>query len=44
MAKTNDLNSAINGLRKSYKKVLKQAVQYASEEAKKMYIKKHFRA
>lgn len=35
MAKTNGLNSAIEELRKNYKQVLKEAVQYASKEAKK---------
>ena len=35
MAKTNDLNAAIEELRKNYKQVLKEAVQYATKEAKK---------
>ena len=35
MAKTKDLESAINELRKNYRTVLKQAVQYATEEAEK---------
>lgn len=35
MAKTKDLDSAINELRKNYRTVLKQAVQYATEEAEK---------
>lgn len=34
MAKTNDLNAAIEELRKNYRKVLKEAVQYATKEAK----------
>lgn len=35
MAKTKDLESAINELRENYRKVLRQAVQYATEEAEK---------
>ena len=35
MAKTNDLNTAIKELKKNYKKVLEEAVQYATEEAQK---------
>ena len=35
MAKTKDLESAINELRENYRKVLKEAVQYATEEAEK---------
>lgn len=35
MAKTNDLNTAIEELRKNYKQVLKEAVRYATKEAKK---------
>ena len=35
MAKTNDFSAAIKELRKNYKEVLKEAVQYATEEAKK---------
>ena len=35
MAKTEGLNSAINKLRKNYKRVLNGAVKYATEEAKK---------
>lgn len=35
MAKSNDLKTAIKELKKNYKEVLKEAVQYASEEAKK---------
>lgn len=35
MAKTNDLNATIKELKKNYKQVLKEAVQYATEEAEK---------
>jgi hypothetical protein len=35
MAKTNDLRASIQELKKNYRKVLQEAVQYASEEAKK---------
>lgn len=35
MAKTNGLDAAIEELRKNYKQVLKEAVQYATREAKK---------
>ena len=35
MAKTNSLEVAINELRKNYRKVLREAVQYATEEAQK---------
>ena len=35
MAKTNSLETAINELRKNYRKVLREAVQYATEEAAK---------
>ena len=35
MAKTNGLDAAIEELRKNYKQVLKEAVQYATKEAKK---------
>ena len=35
MAKTNDFNTAIKELKKNYKKVLVEAVQYATEEAQK---------
>ena len=35
MAKTNDLNTAIKELKKNYKQVLEEAVQYATEEAQK---------
>ena len=35
MAKTNSLETAINELRKNYRKVLREAVQYATEEAEK---------
>ena len=35
MAKGNDLNTAIKELKKNYKQVLKEAVQYATEEAQK---------
>jgi hypothetical protein len=40
MAKTKDLNAAANKLKKNYKEVLKKAVQYATEEAKKDVYKK----
>lgn len=35
MAKNNDLSIAIKELKKNYKQVLKEAVQYATEEARK---------
>lgn len=35
MAKTNDLNATIKELKKNYKEVLEEAVQYATEEARK---------
>ena len=35
MAKTNDFNATIKELKKNYKKVLMEAVQYATEEAQK---------
>ena len=35
MAKTNSLETAINELRKNYRRVLREAVQYATEEAEK---------
>lgn len=35
MAKTNGLDAAIEELRKNYRQVLKEAVQYATKEAKK---------
>lgn len=35
MAKSKDLNAAMKELKKNYRRVLKEAVQYATEEAKK---------
>ena len=35
MAQTKDLNAAMKELKKNYKQVLKEAVQYATEEARK---------
>ena len=35
MAKTNDLKAAMKELKKNYKQVLREAVQYATEEAQK---------
>jgi hypothetical protein len=42
MAKTKDLNSAMQKLKKNYKKVLKEAVEHATEQARKDVTNKAF--